>query len=368
MGFFAVLKDPDDPSGAFEVKECHVNLWVLRGLLARRSFVWDVGLHISASLGAFSKFQIALPSGSPSDGMTDLHDRLLTARVGELIFGQPVNITNGSTIDYGRGPLLLSRVPPSQAARDGNISNTGFTLWTLKVATPVARGTSTYLRIRFRSNGISRVWDWKSFLFSRYAALVDIRFSDIREAWNVIDGESLKDRIEPIQGLNFFLVVPSSFHMVSASPPLHYIRILEGKAWEAYLGRRVSLFGTEKLSIYQWRNKPQEPVSTKNPMRVYIDLEKQLGALSVPNRLALLFVVFAVCAVAVTTAPTIAWGLRASESLAYGFVRRHAIGISVGATFVILSKLFAKLEAIRKILRWISDKFNEVESWLFRVS
>lgn len=47
MGYFAVLKN--DVKDNFEVEQCHVNIWVLAGMLpARYLLYFDVGVKIKA--------------------------------------------------------------------------------------------------------------------------------------------------------------------------------------------------------------------------------------------------------------------------------------------------------------------------------
>jgi hypothetical protein len=364
MGFFAVLKNSADN---FNVKECHINLWALKGVLGRRKFLWDIGLRIEPGQTPLSRFQIALPSEIPPDGMTDLYDKLLIDSVGQLIFGRPVNVVNGNTIDYGEGPLRLSRVPPSQASIDNTRSNSGFTLWNVQVATPLAAGTQTYLRVRFKATGAGRVWAWKRFLFARYAALVDVRFLDIREAWNVKDGTSLQDLIVPIEKLFFFVIAPSSFHVVATSPPIHYIRILEGRAWEAYLGRKVSWLRKEKLAIYQWRNDDKKALSTKWPMRVYLDLEKQLGVLSVPNVFAFLLTLGLLCVLAVIISPDVPGSLRIAKSAVFGFAKRHLLGLTLTGSLIIAVKLLSKWGLFQKMLRSTKNLLGLFEDWVFSI-
>lgn len=280
MGFFAILRKDGDRSD-LEVVECHLNLWVLPGLLGERPFYCDVGLHIRTGDTPLRELRIALPAGANKCGFEDLGNRLTSQQVAQLIFGKPVTYPSPDSIDYGQGQLKILLVPSANLELDKERSTSDFTLWTIRTASPLPSHSEGYLRVRFLLSQASRIWYWKKFLLTRYGALVDIRFCDVREAWNVKDGNALRTSIIPIRSLNFFVVVSSFFHLVATSPPLHYTRILEGKPWTSYLRRRVSVLGNKKLSIYQWRN--QSPLDPDNPMRVYLDLGSDLRDLSTLN-------------------------------------------------------------------------------------
>ena len=137
MGFFAVLRDPDDE--AFRVLECHVNLWSLAALLGRRTFFWDVGLRIrSASGEPVTKIQLALPFGTfaPEEaGLEDLRALILNQQTARLIFGRPIT-TDGDTIDWGKGRVTVVNVPKSDAERLPNRSGRDFSFWKLKLTPP----------------------------------------------------------------------------------------------------------------------------------------------------------------------------------------------------------------------------------------
>ncbi len=363
MGFFAVLRDPDNDT-PFTVVECHINLWVLNGLFGRSTLTWDIGLRIRTEEAALRKFQIALPSGTDKEGFEDLSDRLLNDQVAQLIFGRPVTFPEHRTINYGKGPLPLSGVPSANVVIDEQRSSSDFTLWKIQPGTPIPSHTEAYLRVRFRATKVGRIWQWKRFLLTRYAALADLRFSDVREAWNVRDGNLLRGYITPIQNLNFFVVVSSRFHLVATSPPLHYTRILEGRPWESYLGRRVSLWGGEKLSIYQWRNQ-NVPLSPDNPMRVYLHIGSDVRELSKLNW-ALLVVIFLILG---------SYGAHYSSELpallAYVFGWAVAFGMAnfgkVAAFFlsVLLLNLLLRWEVFQKRLAQIKRVFYRFERWIY---
>ncbi len=364
MGFFAILKDPGDPTNGFSIRECHINLWALRGLFGRRNFFWDVGLRVRAGTTPFQNFQVALPSGMPKSALTDLYDKLLDQKIGRLIFSHAVNVVNGDTIDYGSGPLRLSHIPPTDARIDETKSDDEFTLWNLRVATPVPASTECYLRIRFAVTSIGRVWTWKRFLFARCGSLIDVRFLDLRETSHVRDGESLQDRIVPIEKLNFFVIAPSFYHLVATSPSVHYIRILEGQEWEAYLRRRVALFFREKLTIYQWRNPKDVPLTINSPLRVYLDLGSQLGLLSIPNVIVLIALGVLISSFGVLLAPNLPSDISKLTTTTAAFGRQHLAGVTITAAIVFLFSLGDRIAKLRKTYQTIRTAVLRVENWV----
>ena len=83
-----------------------------------------------------------------------------------------------------------------------------------------------------------------------------------------------------------FIVVPSWLRAQTHDPRRHYARLHEGRAWEGYLGRRVSLFESPKLIIYEWRNKDEEPIDPQRPFRMFAQFARQHGFLPWYNHLA----------------------------------------------------------------------------------
>lgn len=228
MGFFAVLRDPDDE--AFKVLECHVNLWSLAALVGR-TFYWDVGLRIGSAAGKpVAKIQLALPFGTfpPEEaGIEDLRDRILNPQTAHLIFGRPIK-TDGETIDWGKGRVRIVNVPRSDAERLPNRSGRDFPFWKLKLTPPIAGQTEGYLRIRFPVKNPGRLWRWKRSLFARNGALVDVRLYDVREAHNVAEWQAYEHLMVEMEKLNVFVIAPSLLQHRGVSPPLHYLRLLEG--------------------------------------------------------------------------------------------------------------------------------------------
>ncbi len=193
MGFFAFLSDPDDTDVDYQILRCHVNFWCLSGLF-RHTYFWDVGLDIQIGKKTFSKFQLAIPSRTTSH-FRDLINQVQDHAVAQMIFGKPVTIS-ASVLELDGAELSLVRIGSATLDKEG--SGPSFSLWNLRTANQIPAGSRIYLRIRFEVRSVGRCWQWKRFFASRYGALVDVRFADVREAWNVSGGDALKSRIVPI--------------------------------------------------------------------------------------------------------------------------------------------------------------------------
>jgi len=275
MGFFAILKDPSD--NPFDVIECHLNLWSLGGICGRRIFVFDVGLRLKAGKRNVSKFQLILPFGTDESGMQDLHDVILNQQVAHLIFGRPVEIQQ-STLDYGYGPIAVTFVPASDAHLVKERSSKGVSFWNLSMNPPIGKGTESYIRVRFDVRSLGRAWMWKKSGLTKAGVIVDLRIADVRQAVTIPDCRAFENLILPVKRLNVFLIAPAKLQFRAASPVLHYMRLLEGRTWEPYLGRAA---GPEKLVIYEWRNRSM--VTTTSPFRAFLDLSGEFGVMSISS-------------------------------------------------------------------------------------
>jgi hypothetical protein len=281
MGFFGVAPEPN--RGTFAAIECHVNLWVLGLLFWRTDFVFDVGLQLRATGDdPVSAIKLAIPFGTVSDSLEDLSDRVRDLRNSGLLFGKPVQLTP-TTIDYGAGVLDLLRVLRTSARRDDTASQKDFSVWHLTIEPTLLPGRSAYLRVRFHIANAGRAWIWKRSLLARNGALVDLRVADAREAWNVPDGQALAARLIGIERIRLFVIASWQWQLRSTSPPVHYIRMLEGRAWERYLDRATSLFAAPKLVIYQWRR--DNGAALESPFRVFADLSDEFGLVRFGNHI-----------------------------------------------------------------------------------
>lgn len=263
MGYFAVLAPPGPPFG---VEKCHLNFWVLNAIGGYRYYL-DVGLNIAAGGSAVTRIQLALPFETADDALSDLTELLTDQKISNLIFGVPTNYTN-NTITFQKDQvaesLRLVRVLAPDAA-DGSRRTQGnkyYSLWDINLSSIIPANEKRYFRIRFKLKSASRTWSWR-----RDGALLDMRFSDIREAVRVRELNARAANIVQIDSLNLFLIAPTTFELRRAEPNTHYMRLLESNVWEPYLRRKSDALGTGKLVIHQWRS--QKIVSADSPLRVY---------------------------------------------------------------------------------------------------
>lgn len=305
MGFFAVLSETETPD--FEVIHCHLNLWSLGGVFKHRNFYWDVGLRLRATdQKAVSKFSLALPFGTENEDLQDLKELMINQAISELIFGGPVTIgatSDGPTIVYDElAPVQVVSIDRAASDRDSRRSVKDFSVWNLTLANQVRPNAEAYLRLRFKIRNHGRAWQWKRSLFAKYGALVDLRVADVRETWNVRDGEALKKRIIPIKEIFLFVIAPTWLQSRQVSPPTKYLRLLEGRAWKPYVGN-ASDIQMGKLLVYYWKNMKDVEVSKDNPFRAFLDLHREYGPSAWRNHFRTLLLVLIPFLIYFTIAP-----------------------------------------------------------------
>src|ERR1035438_4562491 len=248
MAYFSIIRDRDNKR--FDVVACHLNFWILPGILGRK-FLLDVGIRIKAAEDGLTAFLVTLPVAVSGEGVMDLHDVLLNPGTAELVFGRPINI-RGQTISYANvKDLDVGRISEKKSTQleDWSDSRQSCCAWRIELADTLNAGQEQYLRFRFPVEHAGNLWLPKRTLLALNGALIDLRVADIRESQEARDWASFRDRIVPINKLNAFVVAPVSLHLRSASPMLKYVRLLEGLAWKPYIRRRTGIWRFERLVI-----------------------------------------------------------------------------------------------------------------------
>jgi hypothetical protein len=279
MAYFAVVKDRDNK--AFNVSTCHLNLWVLPGF-ARRYFQFDVGVRIKAAEDGLTSFLLALPFIVLPSGVEDLHDLILRPDSAPLVFGEPVTV-DGTKISYGDVTnLTVGRIhaQKSQAIKEWTSNKQHCSVWKIDLATTINKNEEQYLRFRFPIEQLGRRWLAKRSLLAHNGAIMDFRVADIREAQEAMDWASLQDKIVPITLLNAFVITPITLQARAVSPALKYTRLLEGNAWERYLGRKTGIIRSRQLLTFYWK---AENISIEQPFRGFLDLSTEFGVSSLAN-------------------------------------------------------------------------------------
>ena len=332
--------------------------------MGHKVFFCDVGLRLkNKKQQALTKLRMALPFGTDKESLHDLHDIMLDQSAAMLIFGKPVMI-DGSAIDSGQGRVLVAKVSNNEAKLHTELSNLqkGYSLWTINVSPALKKDEECYTRVRFELRSLGRVWVWKRSGLSKTGALVDIRVADVRQSVSV--WRELEDQIVPIQGINVFVISPASLQFRSTSPPFHYMRILEGRVWEPYLGRASDLMRRGKLVIFQWRNNPNvDPkIDPTCPFRVFLDLSREFGLLPLSNHLLV--------AAMVLLGLFIAYSVRdhAKELMAMGVVilERFGLHFTVLAAFGFVFWLIKNFGPIQKAMNVLKRLFLNLERFVYK--
>ena len=355
MAFFAIIRDHDD---SFEVLQCHVNIWCLGGIFGHSNFVWDVGLRLKGVVDKkVTKLYIAFPFGADGSGVEDLHDRLTDQQTAELVFGSPVRI-DGDKIDYDEHPVVLGRVDTSRRIDDKCGSDYSF--WEIAIAPPLTKDQELYVRIRIRIARCGSTWVWKRSLGRKNGALVDLRVSDVREAVAVESWRAFKDRIVPIVKLNLLVIAPDFLQMRAVSPALRYMRLLESRAWEKYLGQSPNPRDRSRLIIYHWRSEKGEPVDVKRPFLAFLDLSRDYGFVRPANHVR--------SAIFIAVMVTIGYGYgatfaREGWSWAIQFAQQNTLAsIAGGASLLtIFFGIQKSWPIIRHVVQWCRAGFLAVE-------
>jgi len=378
MGFFAVVREQDQP---FEVELCHLNLWSLAGLF-RRAFFWDVGLQLKADdNNKLSKFSLALPFSTEPGGMKDLSASLKSPEVSELIFGTSVSIS-GSEIKYtkedGIFDLVLGQISETESDREKKRSGTTFSYWNLILAEPIPPGQRRYIRVRFEVYNLGRTWIWKPF---KSGAIIDLRVADLRETISLQPWNDLKSRIIPVADLYLFVIAPSWLQHASSSPSLKYMRLLEGRVWENYLGRKTDFFRLEKMVIYYWRRGSAKTLGnaletntsgkevktdTVSPFRAFLDLDKTNVISAAGNLVLTVLAVFFAALIAGI------YGSHPKDLVAFStatklYARAHYLPLSVFSLVALVKQINDKYRFYSGVIPRVIKETYKIEKVLYRI-
>ena len=358
MAFFAVVKEHDD---SLDVLQCHINIWCLGGILGHNNFVWDVGLRLKGMADKkVTKIYLAFPFASEGTRLEDLHNRLIHQHTAELVFGSPVKI-DGDEITYDERPVVLGRLDTSTRVEDK--CGTDHSFWEIAISPPLAKDQELYIRGRIQIARCGSTWVWKRSLGRKNGALVDLRVSDVREAVSVDSWGSFKDRIVPIQKLNLLVIAPDYLQMRAVSPPLRYMRLLESRAWEKYLGQSPNFRSRRRLIVYHWRSEKGQPVDVKTPFLAFLDLSRDYGFIRPANHIR--------AAVLIVAIASIAYGYKFANG-AWSWATQFAlqnklISILGGAGAVTMFfGVHKSWPIIRDVARWCRTIFLAAESWLLK--
>ena len=247
MALLGVYKE-EGTQAIDSLKAIHFNLWIiekrisevlkdavcLRGLHFYKYFA-DVGLRIAVAEETVSEIGLHLPAANLlKDSVCDLEEKVLDEDTNDLIFGREVESRN-NTISFSRdGENVCDTV--HGVARIVETDNPSRFRVVLKSAiTGNGEPTTAYIRFRYRIPPKSDILSPIGWGFAKKGFTFDVRLNDYREVveyrgqnqtQNMMDGEEA----------NLFIIHPANYSIVSKSPQPRYLRLLEPKVWENYLG------------------------------------------------------------------------------------------------------------------------------------
>lgn len=263
-----------DYTGHATLDALHLNIWCVPGIPTPH-YIVDIGGFISVGPASGTAALPAILLGLPF--VSSKAECLASAFSGntkawQLIFGRIV-------------PTSWCKV---QACERDEHSDGSYTVWRITFDQPVHAGERKYFRLRFADpEHVRFVHEYKVFPLAFHQKLFDIRIYEFREQWHVSDEikNLFETRLLKVREANVFLIAPTRFQILQYSPQPTYIRILEGRAWEEYLRRKVSIGGgSEKLTIYSWKyvskeagksyqGEPVPPLGVDHPSRVFIQFD-----------------------------------------------------------------------------------------------
>jgi hypothetical protein len=291
VSFFAVLSEGERPESSFDVLSCHVNLLSLPGLLGHRRLLCDVGLHIRAADNGIAGVELHLPFGTEASRLQDLSE--VMKHHATLVFGKLVEVKNGE-IWFDNGPVPLVAADLDACDLIARRSARDYSTWRIRFSTALEPHGEGYSRIRFPVTAAGATWTGKRSGLAINRVLVDMRFADLREILEEKNWKGIEPRVATIQDLRLFVAVPSYLQFRQASPDPLYVRLLEGAAWEPYVGRAMEIVRRRKYFVYQWRG---ADISTTQPMRVLLDLSRDVPLLGIWNYLRIAVVSLSLAAV-----------------------------------------------------------------------
>lgn len=287
MGYFAVLQPSDaDDDATFNVSRCHINVWVLRSFIPGRRLVYfDLGLEVTATgTKPVKAVEVLLPfkveegyKGDQFKRCMDLYDVLSHDETAELIFGEPVTVSGppqDRTLTLKSGDELHPRhIDPAKVAAAPDEPPRS-SCYLVPLASVLTVGSTAYIRFRFR------VFANRPLLTPQSpfgGVILDFRIADVRESRTRSREVDLRNRIVPIDKVNFFAMLPAQYRLLTASSTPRNMRILETRAWGTYLKRVAYMHPSNAQLVYYWRNEYGTPVSSDNPFRVFASYDRHLN-------------------------------------------------------------------------------------------
>lgn len=376
MGFFAVVKplhsaDLNDPlPQEFAVEKLDVNVWCLPRFFGRFLIFCDIGVRLRADT-AVTALSIGIPFQTTSGALSDLYGPLGSPETAALVFGEPVVGENNAALDRDSDFATRQRISIEGSRLLRSLSSSAFSLWHVAFDHSQQPGSTHYYRMRFRVKDFGRTWTWRRTYFRRVGALVDLHFCDPRDAALVPQGtryETEERLIAPIGQLNAFVIVLASMRMRKTSPELRYLRLLEGRRWERYLGRATDLRRRQKFLVHYWR---AQSVRVGDEFRAFLELGRNTESLGWPAMvtvaaLAAFGVVLVDSRIRVHESPLGRLVRAVAPPLEHFFFSFTGGGLTLVALLTIFVLFSETFEFAAPIRRWVLRRVRQVEDAVYK--
>lgn len=287
MGLVGIHEQSEEAGGArFEVEALHFNFWILPRSILRWGnpfqrltiYCIDIGIRVQHLAGTLKTIDVSIPlPGQSKFKFVDLYELVLDEQINDLLFGRPVNCSNGR-LQYEREKTQIDDTVGKIKGVSRNAP--GSSQFRLELVSPIVADDSRrthYFRFRMIISDTSELMASKGWGFAKRGYLLDIRANDTREMIADIAARH-KHNLKELKEFNCFVIAPHSYLPVHCSPQLHYSRLLEQRVWNTYLQSCGGISAKWKLVIHQWRSDSSKgSVSQLNPFRAYMHLHKEFG-------------------------------------------------------------------------------------------
>jgi len=362
---FAVLRRNDGVRWTPE--HLDLNVWVLPALVRRQAYFVDVGIGATLTDAAGEKpfeMEIVLPFAPDEAKIFDLVP-LMRGDAGtcSLVFGKNDvgHSLNSSIITDDSGPLLLTSLDPEKCKQVEPGSDRRQSRWAVSTGSEkIESGTRVYLRFRFIAHEPGRVWAWQRSGRWNSHAISDIRVNEFREQ-RALDNRLDMSKVVTFPRINGFVIASANYKAGRLSPQPKYVRILENRVWEPYLGRRLG--GRRELFVITyWKSPDGEGASPSHPFRAFMEVERRRPTSLRSVTLGTLVTIFAIVVLQPWN-----WLKQSIASQAISWTWQLLIGsLTLGAVYAVSRVLIAQLskgnlQRLRLFLRWM-------EGWWYRPS
>lgn len=359
MSTFAVLTR--NGGATWTPEHLDLNVWVLPAFVRRQVYVVDVGICATLTEPAGDKpfeCELVLPFTPDESKLTDLVPRMRgDAGTCSLVFGKSdIQLSSvDSTITDDDGILRLTALDLDKCKRLKTEDDRPQTRWAVSSGSEVLpAATRVYLRLRFVTHDSGRVWAWQKSGRWNSHAISDIRVNEFREQ------RSLENRVDMGKVVSFprvngFLIASANYKAGRLSPQPKYVRILENRVWEPYLGRRLG--GKNELFIITYW-KDAAGVSAMHPFRAFMEVERRR-----PTALKSVTIGTAVTVAALVVLQPLNWLSQSIASQAVAWIWQIVLGsLTIGAVYaagrVVIGQLSkGNLQRLRSMLRWLEAKW-----------